>query len=104
MQDQTSRTETATDLDELERVVLHLLLDDDSRGLWSEGEVARAIGTDVGAAHALVSLHSSGLIHRVDEFVFPTRAATRLRQLERAAVDDETVPASSANVLDAWNL
>jgi hypothetical protein len=31
--------------------------------------------------HALVSLHSAGLIHRLEEFVFPTRAAVRFWEL-----------------------
>jgi hypothetical protein len=33
-------------------------------------------------AHALVSLHAAGLVHRCREFVFPTRAAARFHQLE----------------------
>jgi len=52
-------------------------------GVWSEREVAQAIGSDVRAAHALVSLPASGLIH-LEAFVFPTRAAVRFHQLEEA--------------------
>jgi hypothetical protein len=82
MQDQTSPRDAAAELDQVERVVLHLLLETETAGVWSEHEVAQAIGSDVQAAHALVSLHSSGLIHRLEEFVFPTRAARRFNQLE----------------------
>jgi hypothetical protein len=84
MQDQTSPRDATAELDQLERVVLHLLLDAGSHGLWSEREVAQAIGSDVRAAHALVNLHSSGLIHRLEEFVFATRPARRFHQLEEA--------------------
>jgi hypothetical protein len=46
--------------------------------------VAQAIGSDVKAAHALVSLHAAGLIHRCEEYVFPTRPARRFHELEEA--------------------
>ena len=82
MQDQTSPRDVAAEFDQVERVVLNLLLDSETAGVWSEREVAQALGSDVRAAHALVSLHSSGLIHRLEEFVFPTRAARRFWQLE----------------------
>jgi hypothetical protein len=36
--------------------------------------------------HALVSLHAEGFVHRLREFVFPTRAAVRFWQLEEAGV------------------
>jgi hypothetical protein len=84
MQDQTSRREAMREIDQLERVVLHLLLENEHPGLWSEAEVARAIGSELRAAHALVSLHAAGLIHRLEHFVFPTRPASRFRELEDA--------------------
>jgi len=61
---------------------LHLLLDDQTAGVCSEREVAQAIGSEVRAARALVSLHACGLIHRLEEFVFASRAAVRFHQLE----------------------
>jgi predicted transcriptional regulator len=85
MQDQTSPRDAAAGLDQLERVVLHLLLDSGSPGILSEREVAEAIGSEAHAAHALVQLHSAGLIHRLEEFVFPTRPAVRFWQLEEGA-------------------
>ncbi len=71
-------------MDEIEHVVLHLLLDNQRPSLWSEQEVALAIGSDMKAAHALVGLHAAGLVHRCHEFVFPTRAAARFNELEGA--------------------
>jgi hypothetical protein len=47
MQDQTSPRDAAAELDQLERVVLHLLLDAGSPGILSEREVSQAIGSDV---------------------------------------------------------
>jgi hypothetical protein len=82
MQDQTSPRDAVAELDQLERVVLHLLLDAETAGVWSEREVAEALGSEAGAAHALVSLHASGLIHRLEEFLFATRVAVRFWQLE----------------------
>jgi hypothetical protein len=82
MQDQPSPHDVAAELDQVERVVLHLLLETRTAGVWSEREVAQALGSDVRAAHALVNLHADGLIHRLEEFVFPTRAAARFWQLE----------------------
>jgi len=66
-------------------VVLHLLLDAEIAGVWSERDVAQALGSEAHAAHALVSLHASGLIHRLEELVFPTRPAVRFWQLEEGA-------------------
>jgi hypothetical protein len=85
MQDQPSPRDAAAELDQLERVVLHLLLETRTAGVWSEREVAQALGSEAHAAHALVQLHSAGLIHRLEEFVFPTRPAVRFWQLEESA-------------------
>jgi hypothetical protein len=81
------------ELDQLERVVLHLRLGAPTSGIWSEREVAQALGSDVRAAHALVKLHADGLIHRLEEFVFPTRAAVRFHQLEEAGLASD-IPAT----------
>jgi hypothetical protein len=84
MQDQTNPRDPAAELDQLERVVLHLMLDGETAGIWSEREVAQAVGGEAHAAYALVNLHADGLIHRCTEFVFATRAAVRLWQLEKS--------------------
>lgn len=81
MQDQPSSSDPRAQIDNLEYVVLHLMLDSDSK-LWSEAEIATALGDRVSAADALVGLHVAGLVHRFNEFVFPTQAAARCVQLE----------------------
>ncbi len=81
MQDQPSRSDAAADLDRMEQVALALLLDAESSGLWSVRELGQALGSEIAADDALVGLHAAGLVHRCHEFVFPTRAAVRCRQL-----------------------
>jgi hypothetical protein len=41
---------------------------------WSVEEVARELGDDIEAVDSLNRLHGAGLIHRLDGFVWPTRA------------------------------
>jgi hypothetical protein len=82
MQDQPSPRDAEAELDQLERVVLHLLLDAGGPGILSEREIAQALGSEAHAAFALVNLLADGLIHRCNEYVFPTRPATRFRKLE----------------------
>lgn len=60
--------------------VLELLVDSDGV-LWSDAEVARAIGDRIRAADALGALHRAGLVHRLDGFVFATRPAVRSARL-----------------------
>ncbi len=81
MQDQTNPRGVAAELDRDEHAVLCLLMDPDAPDLWSVDEVARAIGEEIAAVDALVSLHAAGLIHRCHEFVFVTRSTVRLTQL-----------------------
>lgn len=82
MQDQPSPLDAEAELDQLERVVLHLLLDAGGPGILSEREIAQALDSEAHAAFAVVNLHADGLIHRCNEFVFPTRAAARFKKLE----------------------
>jgi hypothetical protein len=70
--------------DGLQHALLDLLLTDASPGLWSHDEIVVAMGDRVHAVDAIDSLHAAGLLHRVGEFVFPTRAAARYRRLEQA--------------------
>lgn len=53
----------------------------DSTAVWADEEVAREMRDPVATADALNRLAGAGLIHRLDRFVFPTRAATRATQL-----------------------
>jgi predicted transcriptional regulator len=59
--------------------VLGLLLSTDR--LWSAEEVGREIGDPVEAADSLARLHGAGLVHRLQDFVFPTRAAVEAARL-----------------------
>ena len=81
MQDQPNRPDARAETDNLEFIVLHLMLDADNK-IWSQAEIATALGNPVHAADALIGLHVAGLIHRHGEFAFPTQAAARAAQLE----------------------
>jgi predicted transcriptional regulator len=61
--------------------VLRLLLD--AREPWSMDELVREM-QDPAAQDAVARLTGAGLVHRHDEFAFPTRAARRAAQLEIA--------------------
>jgi hypothetical protein len=58
---------------EADAAVLALLID--SPGPWAVDEVQREIGDAVAAADSLARLVGGGLAHRIDGFVFPSRAA-----------------------------
>lgn len=62
--------------------VLSILLNcEDHQGLWSIEELGRDRKDLLGTEDAVNRLLRAGLIHRHDQFVFPTRAATRYRQI-----------------------
>jgi hypothetical protein len=86
MQDQPTRRSPAADMDQVEHVVLSLLLNSEPVGLWSVAEVSRALGSEIATEDAIVGLHAAGLVHRCHEFVFPTRPAVRLGELEHVDV------------------
>jgi hypothetical protein len=44
---------------------------------WSDNEVALEIGDPISSIDALRRLQAAGLVHRLDGFVFATRAAVR---------------------------
>jgi hypothetical protein len=69
--------EERTDFD----VLTILLHSEDHHGLWSIAEIQQARNDPLGTEDAINRLLRAGLIHRHDEFVFPTRAATRYRQI-----------------------
>jgi hypothetical protein len=58
-------------------MLLAMLLDAEPPGLWSVEEVSRALGNRVTAMDSLMRLERDGLVHQLDRFVFPTRAAVR---------------------------
>jgi hypothetical protein len=79
MQIQGIEPPTAQDA-QIDRAVMALLLDQ-YQGLWRADEVARELGDEVAARDSLARLHGAGLIHRLDDFVFPTVAAVHAATL-----------------------
>jgi len=70
----------AQDEDRRDRTILVLLLDRERPWPCSAGELAREFGHD--PADGLARLYGAGLICRLGEFVWPTRAAVRADELQ----------------------
>ena len=60
--------------------LLGLLIYDDSQRPWSVDEVEREIGDDT--RDSLARLHGAGLLNRVEDFVWPSRAAVIAHGME----------------------
>jgi hypothetical protein len=71
-------------LDADERAVLLLLFED--RAPWTLDELGRELKDRGDAADAVSSLRRAGLVHRLGDFVFPTRAARRSDELYDGAL------------------
>ena len=66
-----------------EGAILGLLLNFDAGSLWSVEEVVRQLSASrLEVIDSLTSLQAAGLIHRVGDFVFVTRAASSFDRLE----------------------
>jgi hypothetical protein len=66
-----------------ESAILGLLLNFESGSLWSVEEVVRQLSAPrLDVMDGLASLRGAGLIHRVGDFVFATRAASSFDRLE----------------------
>ena len=66
-----------------EGAILGLLLNFDSGSLWSVEEVVRQLSASrLEVIDGIASLEAAGLIHRVGDFVFATRAASSFDRLE----------------------
>ncbi len=79
MRDQFSRI--ADDEDALDWVILSMLLAQNTLLPWATEEIAREIGDPVTTEDSIARLYGAGLVHRLNGFVFPTRAAVRLDAL-----------------------
>ncbi len=64
-------------------MVMAMLLADDGQRPWTPDEIAREYGDEVAVTDSLRRLHGGGLIHRLEGFVFATRAALASEQLAR---------------------
>lgn len=83
MHDQSTQPDSELTVAELEqrtdRMVLMLLLDEP--GLWSLDEIGREISTVPDVEDGINRLHAVGLVHKLDQFSFATRAAVRGQRL-----------------------
>jgi hypothetical protein len=67
--------------DHCDKTVLTLMLDGASYP-WTIQEIARELQAPLDAADAVRRLTETGLVHRFEDFVFPTRTARRAEELE----------------------
>jgi hypothetical protein len=66
-----------------EAAILGLLLNFDAGSIWSVDELVRQLGSSrLDVIDGLAELAASGLVHRIDDFVFATRAASSFDRLE----------------------
>jgi hypothetical protein len=66
-----------------EGAILGLLLNFEAGSLWSVEELIRQLSASrLEVVDGLASLHAAGLIHRMGDYVFATRAASTFDQLE----------------------
>ncbi len=66
-----------------EGAILALLLDFKAGSLWSVEELIRQLSASrLEVIDGLASLHAAGLVHRIGDYVFATRAASTFDQLE----------------------
>jgi hypothetical protein len=74
------RTLSPAEADARTDTAIHaLLIDSDSQRPWSVEEITRELGED--PTDSLNRLYGAGLIHRLDGFVWPSRAAIVAEEL-----------------------
>lgn len=78
MQTKAMRSHDLSD-DATDTAILTMLLADPS--VWAVDEVARELDDQLRAVDGVGRLYAAGLVHRLDGFVFPTRAAARANEL-----------------------
>lgn len=67
--------------DHTDAVILEALLDSDAQRPWAVDEVARLLNDPIDASDGLGRLVRAGLVHRLDGFVFASRAALRADEI-----------------------
>lgn len=67
----------------IDGTIMAMLLADDGQRPWTPDEIVREVGDEVAVTDGLRRLYGGGLIHRLEEFVFATRAALASEQLAR---------------------
>jgi hypothetical protein len=80
MQDETSRAAMPARAD-TRRAVLALLLGPEDQRPWLLREIELEISDPAATVDALHQLHGEGLVHRLGEFVFATRAAVSMDRI-----------------------
>jgi hypothetical protein len=80
MQDETSHAGRSGRGD-VRHVVLAILLAEQDQRPWMPSEIELEIGDRVATVDALNQLYAEGLVHRLGEFVFATRAAVNMERI-----------------------
>ncbi len=70
--------------DFLDQVVLQLMLDLDRQRPWSEGEMARMIGTPGDVAASLARLRAAGIVHCWSDLATATHAAVYFHEIRQS--------------------
>ncbi len=74
---------TKDDLRQAESAILGLLLDFEAGSIWAVKELERQLSaSQLDVEDGLASLEATGLIHRLGDFVFASRAASSFDRLE----------------------
>jgi hypothetical protein len=79
---QHQRTLTPAEQDGMiDSAVLGLLLSRNDQRLWSKDEIERTVGEPGEVTDSLNRLYGGGLIHRLDRFVWASRAAVMSQEI-----------------------
>jgi hypothetical protein len=62
--------------------ILNIMFNDPSSWPWSVQELAREMDDGIEATDAVRRLTDTGLVHRLGDFIFPSRTARRAAEIE----------------------
>ncbi len=82
--DRSPDMEPGERMDNSQKTVLLMLFDDSVP--WTLDELGRELKSQLDAADAVSALAGAGLVHRLGDFVIPTRAARRSDELYGGAI------------------